>query len=379
MHSILLTAMLDLVFAATSIAAMVVMFRNADPLREAGAIRPVQVLSIGLLIWAGYHLVSAGVLLFGPFFLDAARQPVVTAFIQTELRGVSDVAATGFLVVGFVWLLRRVVGILKGMKSSHKALEHELDGSSEREAELKARAKNERAESQSRSEFMLGLSHELRTPLNGILGLSGLLSNTDLDPSQRKLLATMERSAQAMLARVTDVFDLARLENNKVELRSVAFQPAELARTVMGLFEPLAGEKGLKLNLEIGDDAARPVLGDPVRVRQILNNLVSNAMKFTPTGTVSIAVAMDGDRAGKSWVEYRVTDTGVGIDASLLERLSDRAGGGSSSESGLGLAICRRLSSLMDGNMKIESQVGSGTRVTVRLRVQVEPEGTGQD
>jgi len=379
MYSILLTALLDLVFAATAIAAMVYMFRNADALREAGAIRPVQILSIGLLVWAGYHLVDASVLLFGPFFLNAADQPAVTAFIQTQLRGVSDVVATGFLVVGFVWLLRRVVGILKGLKSSHRALEHELDGSSEREAELKARARNERAESQSRSEFMLGLSHELRTPLNGILGLSGLLSNTELDPSQRKLLATLERSAQAMLARVTDVFDLARLENNKVELRSVAFQPAELARTVMGLFEPLAGEKGLKLVLEIGDDADRPVLGDPVRVRQVVNNLVSNAMKFTPTGTVAIAVSMDGDRAGKSWVEYSVTDTGVGIDASMLERLSDRVGGGSSSESGLGLAICRRLSSLMDGDMKIESQVGSGTRVTVRLRVQAEPDGAGQD
>ncbi|WP_323760839.1 sensor histidine kinase [Maricaulis sp.] len=379
MHSILLTVLLDVLFAATSIAAIVYMFRNAQPLREAGAIRPVQVLTIGLLVWAAYHLVDASLLLFGPFFIDAARLPTTTAFIQTHLRGVADLVATAFLIVGFVWLLRRVVGILTGLKTSRDALEHELDGSSEREAELKVRAKNERAESQSRSEFMLGLSHELRTPLNGILGLSGLLSNTDLDPSQRKLLATMERSAQAMLARVTDVFDLARLENDKIELRSIAFQPSELARTVIGLFEPLAGEKGLQLTLEIGDDADLPVLGDPIRVRQVLNNLVSNAMKFTPAGSVAISVRLITNPSGKSWVEYQVTDTGVGIDAGLLERLSERSGRGSSGDSGLGLAICRRLSSLMDGDLTIESQVGSGTRVTVRLRVQVEPDDPDQD
>lgn len=379
MYSILLTAMLDLIFAAASVAAIVYMFRNADTLREAGAIRPVQILTIGLLVWASYHIVDAGFLLFGPLFVDAASLPGLTEFIQVQIRGLSDVVATAFLVVGFVWLLQCVVEILRGLKSSHKALEHELDGSSEREAELAARANTERAESQSRSEFILGLSHELRTPLNGILGLSGLLSNTDLDSSQRKLLATMERSAQAMLARVTDVFDLARLENNKVELRSVAFQPVELAQTIVGLFEPLAGEKGLKLVLDVGDDADQPVLGDPVRVRQILNNLVSNAMKFTPVGTVTISVRLTGDRNGKSWIEYQVADTGVGIEAALLERLSDTTGGGSRADSGMGLSICRRLSSLMDGDLRIESETGSGTRVTVRLRVQVEPDGAGDD
>lgn len=379
MYSILLTVLLDLAFAAVPAAAVVYMFRYAETLRQAEIINPVRVLTVGLLVWAFYHLLDAGVLLIGPFFVEDAGVPGLSAFIQTRLRWFTDAIASAFLIVGFVGLFRRMIEILDGLRSSNQALENELDDSSEREAELKARANTERAQSQSRSEFILGLSHELRTPLNGILGLSGLLANTDLDPSQRKLLATVERSAQAMLARVSDVFDLARLENNRVELRSVAFRPAELAQTILGLFEPLAGEKGLELALEIGENADSPVLGDPGRVRQILNNLVSNAMKFTPGGSVTITVRQSADRAGKNWVEFQVVDTGVGMDAAMLARIAGRSGSESGGDSGLGLSICHRLSALMDGDLKISSQPGSGTCVTVRLRVQAEPEDSGQD
>lgn len=373
MHSILLTVLIDLAFAAAPTAAVVMMWRQAAILRAAGAMPPVRFLSIGLIIWAVYKLLDAIALLAGPFFLNEAELASVTQVVRIDMRWPVEFLTTVFLIIGFVWLFRRMIEIMSGLQLSHEALETELDNSSEREAELKERANTERAQSQSRSEFVLGLSHELRTPLNGILGLSSLLSNTDLDSSQRKLLATIDRSAHAMLSRVSDVLDLARLENNRVELRSVAFRPDELARTVVGLFQPLAGEKGVTLALEVAEGAAVAVLGDPVRVRQILNNLVSNAVKFTPQGSVTLTVSHSAESGPKSWVEFQVTDTGVGMDEALLARLSNQSGTAAGGDSGLGLSICRRLARLMDGDMTVESQPGAGTTVTVRIRVQDEP------
>ncbi|WP_297732199.1 HAMP domain-containing sensor histidine kinase [uncultured Maricaulis sp.] len=374
MNSILLTVLLDIAFAAAPVVAVVYMYRHSDMLRAADALRPVAVLTVGLLIWAAYHFLDAVVLLFGPFFVENAQLPAITDFIQNTLRWFTDAVATIFLAIGFIWLFSRLIDILRGLQSSHSALAHEIDARSEREAELKARAKSERAQSQSRSEFILGLSHELRTPLNGILGLSGLLSNTELDVSQRKLLVTIERSAQAMLARVSDVLDLARLENDKVQLRSVAFRPDELAQTVVGLFEPLAAEKGLELGLEVGDGAELSVLGDPGRVRQILNNLLSNALKFTPAGSIILVVDQTTDKGDKRWIQFQVRDTGVGMDDEVLERVTGRTGSGAGGDSGLGLSICRRLSRLMDGDLTIQSVPGEGTTVTARIRVQDEPD-----
>lgn len=374
MNSILLTVLLDIAFAAVPIVAVVYMYRHADVLRQADAIRPVAVLTAGLLVWAAYHSLSAIVMLFGPFFVETRQLPAITGFMHGTLRWISDAVVTLLLAVGFIWFFTRLIEILRGLRSSRAALESEIDSRSEREAELKARANTERAQSQSRSEFMLGLSHELRTPLNGILGLSSLLSNTELDASQRKLLATVERSAQAMLARVSDVLDLARLENNKVVLRSVAFRPDEIAQTVVGLFEPLAGEKGLDLVLDVREGADSPVLGDPGRVRQILNNLMSNALKFTPAGSIVLVVEQPSDKGEKRWVQFQVRDTGVGMDSELLARVSGATGSEAGGDSGLGLSICHRLALLMDGEIEIQSAPGAGTTITARIRVPDEPQ-----
>jgi len=373
MHPILLTVLLDIAFAAAPVAVVLYMYRSRQTLRDADAIRPVMLLCSGLLVWAFYFSLDVSVLLLGPFFVEDAGIPALVGFIQSDLRLVVDSVGTVLLAVGFIWLFRRMVEILNGLQNSRQALEHELDSRTEVEAELKARAKSDRAQSRSRSEFMLGLSHELRTPLNGILGLSGLLANTDLDPSQRKLLTTVERSAQAMLARVTDVLDLSSLENDRVELRSVAFRPDELARTAVGLFEPLAGEKGVALTLRIGEGADLPILGDPVRVRQILNNLLSNALKFTPAGSVTLLVHHQSSGGDKSWVEFIVEDTGIGVDEDLLARLAGTGGAAAGGDFGLGLSICRRLCWLMDGDIEIESRPKEGTRVTARIRVPDEP------
>ncbi len=374
MNSILLTVLLDIAFATAAIVAVVYIYRQIDVLRAADALRPVAAMTGGLLVWTGYHTLDAVVLLIGPFFVETGQLPAFTGFIQGTLRGFTDSLGMALITVGFIWFFKRLVGILKGLQISHTALADEIDARSEREAELKARANTERAQSRSRSEFILGLSHELRTPLNGILGLSSLLSNTELDASQRKLLATMERSAQAMLSRVSDVLDLARLENNRVELRSVAFKPDELAQTVVGLFEPLAGEKGLELVLDVDEGADQPVLGDPGRVRQILNNLMSNALKFTPEGSITLGVEQSVDRNGKRWLRFQVRDTGVGMDRDMLARISGKAVSEAGGDSGLGLSICHRLTGLMDGELEIQSTPGAGTVITARVRVQGEPD-----
>ena len=157
-------------------------------------------------------------------------------------------------------------------------------------------------------------------------------------------------------------------------MRSVAFRPDEIAQTVVGLFEPLAGEKGLDLVLDVREGADSPVLGDPGRVRQILNNLMSNALKFTPDGSIVLVVEQPSDKGEKRWVQFQVRDTGVGMDSELLARVSGATGSEAGGDSGLGLSICHRLALLMDGEIEIQSAPGAGTTITARIRVPDEPE-----
>ncbi len=225
----------------------------------------------------------------------------------------------------------------------------------------------ERAEAASRakSRFLANMSHEIRTPLNGVLGTAELLDATLTDPEQRRMLAAIRESGEGLLKLLNDILDLAKVEAGKLTLEQVPFRPAMLAERIAALHGPAAQARGLTLAVDCTVEEQRT--GDPHRLLQVLHNLVGNAIKFTPAGSVAVTIAAaPGDH-----LTITVADTGIGMTEDQIGRAFDdfeqadntvarRFGG-----SGLGLAIVRRLVDLMDGSIAIASAPGRGTTFTV--------------
>ena len=242
------------------------------------------------------------------------------------------------------------------------------------EAARRARRAAERASAE-KSDFLAFVSHEVRTPLNGVLGTLSLLLDTALDAEQRAYAETARRSGETLLWTVNELLDLSRIEAGKLELEELAFDPGQPVREVLALQAAAAADKGLRLTASL--DAALPprVMGDPRRLRQVLLNLVDNAIKFTAAGAVDIRVARNADR-----IEVEVRDTGAGIPAQLRRRLFRRfqqADAGTARRhggSGLGLMICRRLVGLMGGEIGVESEEGRGSVFRFDLPLRPAPE-----
>jgi signal transduction histidine kinase/CheY-like chemotaxis protein len=218
------------------------------------------------------------------------------------------------------------------------------------------------AANRAKSEFLANMSHEIRTPLNGMLGVAQVLQRTRLTARQRELLSVMQSSGGLLDTLLSDLLDLARVEAGVVELRPQRMSLCELAASVRDLYAPLAEEKGLRLALEIGPGAEAPVDCDPVRLRQVLGNLVSNAVKFTEAGEAVLSLTRRGDA-----VRFQVRDTGVGFDeetkAELFQRFQQADGAATRRHGGmgLGLAICDRYVGLMGGELDCESRPGAGS------------------
>ncbi|MFA5530645.1 MAG: ATP-binding protein [Thiohalomonadaceae bacterium] len=229
------------------------------------------------------------------------------------------------------------------------------------------------AAAEAKSTFLANMSHEIRTPLNGVLGMVDVLRGTRLDATQREYLENVRQCGTALLDMLNDVLDYTRAEAGCLHLERMDFQPRRLLEEVVFMLSPQAERKGLQLRLTVEPAVPRVLLGDPMRIRQVLANLIGNAVKFTERGEVHVKLAHGGEEATGHRLVFTVSDTGIGIEPDMLGQVFERFQQADNSVArryggtGLGLAIVRELVGLMGGKLRVDSSIGHGSHFHVEL------------
>jgi len=318
---------------------------------------------MGLAICGMHYVAMSGT----AFVIDPTRTILpaavsATVLVMAVVNGVTLVVLSGLLCV---YLDRRLEARSEEESTRLRGLNETLESRSD---ELERANREAEAANHAKSAFLATMSHEIRTPLNGVLGMAQAMEADELTPVQRTRLDVIQQSGQALLAILNDVLDLSKIEAGKLDLEEIEFDISDVVFGAHAAFTALAHKKGLSFALDVDPLARGGYRGDPTRVRQILYNLISNALKFTETGEVRVQVTCEGDG-----VKLQVRDTGIGMTPEqargLFEKfvqadasMTRRFGG-----TGLGLAICHQLATLMGGSIEVESAQGVGSTFTVKL------------
>jgi signal transduction histidine kinase/CheY-like chemotaxis protein len=308
-------------------------------------------------------------------------QDGITSIREGRLEPV-QVSRTGdeieFLGESFNRMIEELARSRQELLQNQELLEDRIK---ERTQQLEVAMQNALAASQVKSEFLANISHELRTPMNGILGMIDIVLGSDLNAEQRDHLQTAQGCAYSLLALLNDVLDLSKIEAGRMALEKIPFELRALIADSKKAQTALALQKGVELRTVIEPDVPHRVIGDPLRIRQMLINLLSNAAKFTDRGWIELRVRTAGDTtAGNIMLILEVADTGMGIAADKLPTIFDKFTQADSSisrrfgGSGLGLAITKVLAEMHGGTVAVESELGVGSTFTVTIECEISAE-----
>ena len=334
----------------------------------------------GLLLFLVVLLVSGAI---ARFTIRILARPL--AMLQAGIASVRDgrlepiqVSKTGDEIEFLGESLNRMIEALadsqQELRDNQGLLEQRIQ---ERTEQLEVAMRNAQAANQAKSDFLANVSHELRTPMHGVIGMLDLALESKLTPEQGEQLQAAQNCAYSLLTLLNDILDLSKIEAGKMTLERIPFAVRGMLEECLRAHQAAATQKGIQLRCEVLPDVPEQIVGDPLRIRQILSNLVSNAVKFTESGSVDVRVDGGGPEEGDFQLQFQVTDTGTGIPSDKLDYIFDKftqADGSVSRKyggTGLGLAITRKLVEMHGGEIHVDSQVGHGTTFMVKLPCEI--------